>query len=1096
MKKNRNRRVLFYPALKKCQPMIRWSLFLFLFGITRVFATDGHFQQPRFSMNFERTKTEKSISSYKQQMLGDQMTKKVQGQVTSDDGELLPGVTVVVKGTVKGTITDIQGNYSLNNVSDNDVLIFSFVGMKQQEIAVINKTSISVVMQAATIGIEEVIAVGYGTQKKATLTGAIAAIKSKDLVTTKNENVVNMLTGKVAGVRILQRSSEPGSFDNIYDIRGLGNPLIVIDGIPRSGDEMSRMDPNEIENISVLKDASAAIYGVRAANGVILITTKNGTKNKDGKFEISYSYNYGIQEFPDLPHGVNAIEYMTLKNEQQKRSFASNFISQQAPAFSDEDMELYRNGTLKSTDWVGATMKNSTPIKQHNLSLNGGSGKVDYFFNLGYIDQDGMYKSGDLNYNRWNFRSNVNVKITDRLRGKVLISGYTDEKNQPSKSVWEIFKYTWNQLPTDQIYANNNPDYPHVEPDNANPVSITDADMIGGSTYTNRNFQGQFSLEYDIPGIKGLTAKGMYNYGYSMADNNASSKAYNLYEYDSENTEYISTRVNSPSSVTRGFSNITSTLFQLSLNYTRKFGEKHNVSGLMLYEEGHSESDNFYSKRELSLDGVPYLFAGNTTNQEGSMDPNGLWETVNKGLVGKFNYDFKGKYLAEFSFRYDGSCKFASGSQWGFFPAGSVGWRLSEEPFMQNLISPDILNNLKFRGSYGKLGDDSATGFQYISGYNYPSGGYISGGNYVNGVSSRGVVNPNLTWYTAKTLNMGLDVGLWNGLLGGSFDYFVRNREGLLATRTTTLPGTVGTDLPQENLNSDQTRGFELVLTHRNKIGEFGYHVSANVSTTRTKLKDVQETRSGNAYLNWRNSQQNRYTKIWWGKECLGRFTSYEQIENYQVNTGGGNQNIVPGDYYYADLNGDGVVDSKDEKPIAIRDIPLVNFGMTIGFDWKGFDFNMLLQGAAKFDVKYAEQMGEPLMYGRNTLTWFLDRWHTVDPEADVFDPNTEWVSGKYPAMGSPVAEGTAAVQDASYLRIKNIEIGYSFSRKLLNRIGIAKLRVYVNGYNLATFTGLANGVDPEHPGEGSDGEDWNNSQGGYKYPLSRTFNIGAKITF
>jgi TonB-linked SusC/RagA family outer membrane protein len=845
----------------------------------------------------------------------------------------------------------------------------------------------------------------------------------------------------------------------------------------------------------VLKDATAAIYGVRSANGVILVTTKKGSRAANGKFDITYSVNQSWQQFLNTPQSVNAIDYMTLKNEQQKRDFGNNFLTQMPPAFSDADMELYRNGALKSSDWVGATMKDFAPETQHTLSVNGGSDRVTYFFNLGYFKQDGMFRSGDMNYDRWNFRSNINARITKRLRAQILASGYTDTKNQPGgRGVWEMFKYTWNQLPTDQIYANNNPLYPHLEPDNANPVVITDADYVGYQKYRNKNFQGQLGLEYDVPGIEGLTAKGMYNYGFNIADNTQVKQSYNLYQYDPQTDSYLATLVSTPSTVNRQYWNTTSTLFQLSLNYNKRFNQTHNVSGLLLYEESYTSQDNFYAQREYSL-GIPYLFAGDLNNQQGAMDPNGLGDVVTKGVVGRLGYDYKTRYIFDFSFRYDGSSKFNASKQWGFFPAASVAWRVSEEPFVQSLFAPNVLNNLKLRASYGKTGDDAATAFQYIAGYNYPVNGYIFGNNFTNGLASRGVVNPNITWLTAKTLNLGLDVDLWRGLIGGSVDYFIRNRDGLPATRTTTLPGTVGTNLPQENLNSDRTSGIEILITYRNHIGDFSYNISANLSSTRTMTRHVEQTRAGNSYENWKNSQQDRYTNIWWGKEYGGQYTSYDQIYNHDVNAGGGNQGAVPGDYYYVDWNNDGVIDSKDEFPIATRDIPMVNYGMTIGAAWHGIDFNMLLQGATQFYVQYAEQMAEPLMYGRSSLTQFLDRWHTADPNADVFDPNTVWVPGYYPAMGSPVAEGTRAVQNAAYLRIKSLELGYTLPKAWLKKAGISNFRVYVNSYNLLTFTGLKNS-DPEHPGVVASGADWNYSQGGYKYPMNRTYSIGTSVTF
>jgi TonB-linked SusC/RagA family outer membrane protein len=1010
----------------------------------------------------------------------------INGRVTDSTGAPLIRVNIHVKGTQTGIMTDESGRFTLNVPDKQSVLVISYLGYNPQEIIVGNNTTFNIRLIPLISSLTDVVVVGYGqTQAKVRVTGAISTLKGEEITTTKNENVVNMLTGKVPGMRILQKSSEPGAYDNVFDIRGMGNPLVVIDGVPRGSGDLSRMDPNEIDNISVLKDATAAIYGVRAANGVILVTTKKG---QIGKMNITYSVNQSWQQFLNVPQSVNALNYMMLKNEQQKRDFGNNYFTQMPAAFSSADMDLYKNGTLLSSNWVDATMKKFAPETQHTLSVNGGTDKMNYFFNLGYLKQDGMFKSGDMNYDRWNFRSNINARITDRLRAQILTSGYLDTKNQPGgRGVWEMFKYTWNQLPTDQIFANNNPLYPHLEPDNANPVVITNSDYVGGQSYRNKNFQGQFGLEYDIPGIKGLMAKGMYNYGFNISDNTQVKKAYGLYQYDPQSEQYLATIVNNPSTVNRGYWNNTSSLFQLSLNYNRRFNQAHNVTGLLLYEESDTKTDNFYAQREFSL-GIPYLFAGDVNNQLGSMDGNGLGEVVTKGLVGKFGYDYKAKYIVDFSFRYDGSSKFNADKQWGFFPAVSVGWRLSEEPF----LATEKLSNLKIRASYGKTGDDAFTAFQSFPGYNYPVNGYIFGGNFTNGLASRGVVNPNLTWLTAKTLNIGLDLDLWKGLIGSSVDYFIRNRDGLPATRTTTLPGTVGTNLPQENLNSDQTRGVELLLTHRNKIGEFSYNISFNISSTRTKTRHIEQTKAGNSYENWKNSQQDRNTNIWWGKQYGGQYTSYDQIYNHDVNAGGGNQGVVPGDYYYVDWNNDGVIDGKDESPIATRDIPMVNYGMSIGARWKGFDCNMLLQGATQFYVQYAEQMAIPLMYGRSSLTQFLDRWHTADPNADVFDPNTQWIPGNYPAMGSPIAEGTKAVQNAAYMRIKSLEIGYSFP---LRRVGVNNCRLYVNSYNLATFTGLKNS-DPEHPGTVADGSDWNYSQGGYKYPMNRTYSIGASITF
>jgi len=1020
--------------------------------------------------------------------------------VDASGGAGLPGVSIKVKGTNTGTITDSQGRFSLSVPGASSSIQISYIGFSTQEIRINDKRDFQINLQENNANLDELVVVGYGTQKRVTLTGSVATLKSEELVVTKNENVINMLTGKIPGVRVLQKTSEPGGYENAFDIRGLGNPLIVIDGIPRGNGDFSRMDPNEIESISVLKDASAAIYGVRAANGVVLITTKKG--NKSGKYDFNYSINNGWQQFLGMPDGVSAVDYMMLTNEKTKRPFAGNFIENMESTFSYGDIKPYLDGTFPSADWVGASFNKISPQIQHNLNMTGGTERATYFFNLGYMKQDGLLKSGDLNYDRWNFRSNVNVEITKRLRAQVLVSGHLDEKVQPFPDLWTIFKYAWNQIPRNLIYANNNPLYLNNMPDAANPIALTDASLVGMKKRLQKNFQGQLSLEYDIPGIKGLKAKGMFNYGYNVNNNTDQNKSFTLYTYNAETDFYKPEIYNSPSYINRSFSNGISTLSQVSLNYSNTFFKDHNVSGLLLVEQSHATADNFYAQRNLNIP-IDYLFGGEDADQRGNMYSNGLSEVATRGYVGRFNYDYKGKYLAEFTFRKDGSNKYKPGkSQWGFFPAGFIGWRISEESFFKNLVSDKIVNNLKIRASYGATGDDEGTAFQYVDGFNYPTinpndntvWGYFFNGKFVNGAAARPPINPDLTWFTSTMKNLGVDFSLLSGKLDGTFDIFRRDRKGLLAKRDVTLPGTVGVQLPDENLNGDRTEGVELSLNYKNKIGEFGYNVGGNISSTRSMTRFVIEGKAGNEYDQWKNSRLNRYTSIWWGKQYEGQFTSYDQIFNHPINTGGGNNNTVPGDYYYQDWNEDGVINEKDNMPIATQDIPLVNFGLNIGFNFKGFDLNALFAGATSFYVEYDEQYAEPLMFGKSSLSKFLDSWHTVNPDDNVFNPNTQWVPGRYPAMGSPKAEGTKAVQDATYLRLKTLELGYSVPSDKLNKIGIKKLRVYANAYNLFTFTGLKDS-DPEHPGK-IPGADFNYGQGGYKYPLNRTFNLGANITF
>jgi TonB-linked SusC/RagA family outer membrane protein len=1035
----------------------------------------------------------------------------IHGKVVGDKGEPVAGATISIKGSDKGaTTTGDDGSFTLTVPSRSSVLVISSVGFRRKEIVAGTGTGFIVQLEVYVNDLNDIVVVGYGAQKKVNVLGAVSVVKAEELVVTKNENVVNMLAGKVPGMRIQQMSSEPGSFNTQFDIRGFGSaindaagspppgnptpPLIIIDGVPRSSGDLARMDPSEIDNVSVLKDASAAIYGVKAANGVILVTSKRGSRN--GKFNITYSVNQSWQQFLDVPNPVNAVQYMQLWNENTQRNFGTNVNGSAPKAYSDSTIALYTSGKLPSTNWMKAITRPLAPETQHNLNMSGGNDKVNYFFDLGYLTQGSLFKTNSINYDRWNFRSNVNINFTKRIRGAALVSGYTDTKNAPNSAVWTIFKYAENLVPTDQPYANNNPKYPSLEPDNSNPVVMTNSDIVGQNVLKNKNFQGQLNMEYDIPGIPGLMARAMYNYGYSNADNTIVNKSFDLYTYDQGTQTYSPTLVHSPSTVQRQYSANTNTLMQLSLNYKRQFGGVHNVTALALYEEGYNTGDNFSAQESFTL-GIPYLFAGSTDPNYLAVGQNGraLINQVTKSVVGRFDYDYKGRYLAEFSFREDGSSNFSPIKRWGFFPAALVGWRISSEPFMQALVSPAVLDNLKIRASYGVLGDDQAQQLQWVDGYNYPGPGAVINGAYVAGVNTLGIPDLTLTWMQSKTLDIGTDFDLWNGLIGGSFDYFRRDRTGIPATPTAQVPGTSGLVVNQANLNGDHTYGVELVLTHHHTIRRVTYNVSANMSISRIKHDYFEQTRANSEYDQYKNSLAGRYSNIWWGYLYGGQYTSYGQIYGQNVNTGGGNQSVLPGDYYYQDINHDGVIDAKDQVPIATRDLPIINFGLTLGASWNNFDISVLLQGATDYNVQFAEQLASPLQYGRSSLLEFMNRWHTADPNANMFDPNTTWVPGNYPTTGSPAADGSKAVQNATYMRIKTLEIGYSLSKKLLSGIGIQGVRVYVNSYNLATLTGLKYS-DPEHPGQVNNNQDWNISQGGYFYPLNRTFSAGASVSF
>ncbi len=1007
--------------------------------------------------------------------------KVLTGIVTDGSGESLPGVTVLIKGTTDGTVTNMDGKYTISNVAENTTLQFSFVGMITQEIEVGTQTTIDIVLAIDAIGIEEVIAVGYGTQKKATLSGSVAFIKSEDIVASKNQNVQNMLTGKLAGVRVVQKTSEPGVFNNQFDIRGFGSPLIVIDGVPRG--DVQRLDPNEIESISVLKDASAAVYGVRAANGVVLVTTKKGKK---GAPKLSYSMYYGLQFPAEVLKPVGAVDRMTLYNEKTMRSVSNPILT-----FSDEQFQKYYDGTLTSTDWYDAVMRDYAPQQQHNVNLSGGSDRVDYFVNMGYLDQEGFWESNDLSYERFNMRANINAKVSDRLDFSLKVSGILDNRNAPNTDAWNIYKALWRTIPDEPLYANNTePYYQKMSSDIDNVVAMTNSDLSGFEKKNTKIFNSSIDLSYDVPGIKGLVAKGLFSYDTRITDNSNYRNAYNEYQYDEATEAYSAIPKNVPTALDRSYGVSNKTLYQLSLNYVKTFAQKHSVNALVLLEGAKTNSDNIFAEREFSIP-IPYLFAGNSENQVGTASANGISEYASNGFVGKLNYDYAGKYLLDLNFRYDGSSRFPEDEQWGFFPGGSIGWRISEESFIKDNLSS--VDNLKLRASYGKMGDDGALDYQYLSGYDYPntSGayrknyptGYVFNGAYINSLGFRAAPNPNITWYTVKTFDIGLDADLWNGKLGITVDYFNRERDGLLANRLISIPGSFGSTMPQENLNGDQTRGVDLELRHRNKIGEFSYNISGNISMTRTERLYVERANSGNSYDNWKNNKTDRYNDIWFGYGDAGRYTSYDDITTSDVFT---SISTLPGDYIYEDWNNDGIVDGNDRYPIATTSYPLMNFGISLGAQYKNFDLNMLFQGASMYYIGMGEQLANPFMWEGNALDQFKDRWHPTDPKMDPYNPANEWVSGNY-AYGAQAAETNSefGMQNGTYVRLKNIELGYTIPKKILNKVKIEKARLFVNGYNLFTITGV-DGIDPEKP------EDLN----GYMYPLNQTINFGAEITF
>ncbi|MFT4019242.1 MAG: TonB-dependent receptor [Agriterribacter sp.] len=1011
---------------------------------------------------------------------------QISGQIKDPDGNPLPGVSVKNRRTGKGAATNADGAFTID-AEINDVLEISSVGYESQIVKITSlQQVVNLSLKIAVSELENTVIVGYGSQKKKTLTGAVSSISGEAMVTTKNENPQNMLTGKISGVRVAQRSAEPGAFNNTFDIRGYGSPLIIIDGIPRSNADFQRLNANDIDNISVLKDASAAIYGVRSANGVVLITTRKGKNNES---TLSYDGGYTWQFPAGLPKTVDIYQYMTLRNEA-----AMHNVNGGTPVFTDQIFEEYRNGTRKSYDWYPIVWAKYAPQTQHNLSVTGGNDRIQYYVGGGYLNQGSFFKTNDLNYNKYNLRTSITAKIAKYFTLDANINLITETTNQPYQSPWWIIRSFWRQGPQIPAYANDDPTKPYhglIEGDN--PVSFMDKNISGYRVFKNSWVQPVISLRYDIPGIPGLYAKTLFSYDYSLSNRNYFQKEYNQYRYDEASQTFSSFSRQSPNRVTREAYFYSQILSQSSLNYAHTFGS-HKVDAALIWEAQKREGDNLIAQRDLALP-LPYLFAGVPLNQQGKMNTGSgdLYEFTNLATAGRLNYGYKNKYLAEFLFRYDGSSKFGPGYQWGFFPGGSVGWRISEENFFRDVDALSFVQQLKVRASYGITGDDGAAAYQWASGYNYPTGtdsrnftgGYVYDGSFIASASNKGIINPAITWFTSRTFDAGIDFVGWNGLFGVTFDYFVRKREGLLAQRNGGIPTVVGAALPQENLNSDMNYGYDFEVTHNNNIGAFAYSLKGIFSYARIKALYVERGPNGSSYWNWRNNQNDRLQNVWWGYTGDGRYENWEDIYNSPVYIGRG---TLPGDFRYEDWNGDGEINDLDRHPYQLSSTPWINYGLSASLSYKGIDLFVLFQGSALSTVQYLEQLYMPLWGNSESgaMVQFMDRWHPKDPTADPYDPKTEWVPGYYGYTGtlSDVSSSFNSVNGA-YLRLKSIELGYTLPERLTKKAGIKNTRFYVNAYNLLTATKVKY-IDPEHP----------NDTWGYLYPLNKTVSVGLNVTF
>lgn len=1003
---------------------------------------------------------------------------EIQGRVVNRMGEPLQNVSVLIAGTKIGTTTNIDGHFTLTSDNKIEILEISSVGYQTKRVVVGGQTEINVTLELNISGLSDVVVVGYGTQKKIDLTGSIVSISDKQLKTSTNVSLSDALAGKLPGLSVVEQSGQPGDYSSVISIRGWGSPLVIVDGVKRS--DYAEIDPNEIENISVLKDASASIYGVKASNGVILITTKKG---KEGKPQISYSNTYGLQAITSYPRPMNAAEYTQAYGWAQQNSGVPI-------TYSAQEIADYKSGKLPSTNWWDLIMNNTATQDQQNLTVSGGSEKIKYFNSLGYMSQNGLFKSGDLNYNRFNFRSDVSAQITKNFDAQLNISGISDVNNAPSGTVWNMFKSLWGQNNIYPLYANNNPDYLQNMPDgNENPYALTNTSIVGYNNTYNKTFDGGVTLNYKIPFIEGLKAKFFYDYYFNDNYNKVLNKSYTLYTYDALGQNYTPSYNNQPTNMSNTYTESTRSTMDASLNYDKTLGMEHHLQAMLLYENVSSNS-NFFSGLIDFSNPMIYQLSGGDNGQKVT-GYNEVGKINNQAIVGRLNYNYASKYLFEFNFREDGSSLFPKGKQWGFFPGMSLGWRLSQENFIKDNLP--FISDLKVRGSWGKMGNDEAANYQYVQGYNYPTYVYYFNGVMENGLSSTGMANPNITWYSSTISNIGIDGNLWNQKLNFTIDVFKRKMTGLLGTLALSMPESVGAALPQQNINSQLSHGIEISVGTTRHINKVQFGVNAHFAYSHMEWLHYEQAEAGNLYLNWLNNADNRSGNIIWGYNVIGQFKSQAQINTAPIIDGNGNKYIKPGDLIYEDVNHDGVINSLDMVPIAKGDMnsqqgPEITYGINLTFEWKGFDASVLLQGTGNFnvDLQNDELLSHPFLWGRNGLTQYLDVWHQTDPT----NPNSSWIPGTYaPSRVSGFDPNQLPssywVKNAAYLRLKNVRLGYTLTSGFIKKTGLQQVKVFTNAFNLFTWSHIPY-MDPEHP----------QTSAGYLYPITRNFNLGFNVTF
>ncbi len=988
---------------------------------------------------------------------------ELSGRVLDENGNGLPGASIIIKGTSNGTTTDIEGKYNLK-VSPGSILVVSFVGYATQEVTVGEQTVIDVNLQPDAEHLEEIVVIGYGSQKKVNVTGSVATVKTKELTQVPVALTSQALAGRLPGLVTKQSEGKPGSAPSI-SIRGFGNPLVIVDGIQQ--DNFHHIDPNEIESFSVLKDAAAAVYGSRAGNGVILITTKRGN---EGQPAINFSAATSVQTPTVYPEFVDSWEYAVIQNE-------ANEFAGRNPVFTEEQIQKFKEGNdpaYPNVNHYDHVIKKWSAMKTYNLNVSGGAENVDYFLSAGYMFQDGIYNSQGVNMKRYNIRSNVDVRLAKNLSVGMDLSTRTtfnDDVPFSSQAIFQTIGTTTNQYPS--AYPDPTK-IPYVGRSSHNPMIKINPDLGGYDNSGRQYLTGALSLKYEIPWVEGLSVKVKGNYVGDRSDRKAWTIPYSTYHYDWDNDAYTVAATGGRYSLTEQTNNGQTLTFQGLVEYQKEFGA-HAIKGLFVNEIITTKSNWFNAYKDGFIsNAIDQMFAGSNEN----MSTNGsAFEESRMSYVGRLNYTYQSRYLMEATMRYDASSLFSSAHRWALFPSISLGWRISEENFIVDNFS--FIDNLKLRLSYSHTGYDlNAGAYQYLSTYSY-STQYVFGGTPYKTIKNNGIANPFISWEDIHTYNAGVEMDLWNGLLGVEFDWFYRLREGILGTRLSTLPNTFGATLPQENINSIDNRGIELVLKHRKNISEFSYAVDANVSWTRAKYVEYAEQEYEDPDEQRQKQRTGQWTNRIFGYKTDGFFQSQQEIDESSIDYDlKGNSTLQPGMIRYVDVNDDKQIDWRDQVVIGRGGTPEIMFGLNFSCEYKGFDFSMLWQGASNFDIEFSQNMRTLSINSVwNSYKFLYDgRWTSENTDA-VF-PRTTNGHNSYINRRSDLW-----LKPASYLRLRNVSVGYSLPKTLIEKVNLNRVRIYAAGYNALTISKLGEfPFDPEGIGHS------------WTYPLYKSFSLGVNI--